>query len=941
MRRLRILTTAPIPRASGSLRRLAEALLLLLLILLALPCLAQSAGPPPADSGWSVEQWDSSQGLRHGQPQDLITAVVQSPDGYLWIASLRQVWRFDGMRFEELELPPEIEARINRIFRLHVGAAGDLWIATLGAGAIRVEQGSVSVFSTAEGLLSDRVLTVFEDSRGRVWIAPDRGGLHSFDGDRLSTWGEEQGIGGVTIAELMEDSRGRLWAGTLGRGVFVYERDGFRPFESAMLAGRTIMSMVEDVDGGFWFGTGTGVVHYDPASDSNVWSEISVEDGLSHPVVYDLLFDQSQNLWVATGAGLNRIPTGSVAASADQIEILFPDTWVGSLHRDRESSLWAGTLGDGLKRLRRGGLRLFGRSGGMPSDTIQSIYEDGEGHLWVGTQRGVVRLEDGILDSEHMEVFLGSIEIEVIGGWRDGAVWVGTAAQGLVRLEFGARGAKQSSLTTGNGLPSGSVTALYRDSQDRLWLGWYGGMGRLVGGELQVLGTNHGYQGQGIQCFHEDSSGVLRIGTSEGMLRFDSQNDRFTVVELPGIATPLIVSAIHEDRQGSLWLATLGSGLLRLADGRLAQLTENDGLRSNRLYQIFEDEHGFFWLTGASGVFRARWEDLQAAADNPGGESIVHCRSVGQQSVLPYNHWSNPHRSTSTMTREGELLIGTVNGIAAVTAGDFEINKQPPQVVVEEVLRNGRSVDLHTLSPVFYGRSDMDFCFTAPSFISPWDLLFKVQLEGRDDDYKLVRRGEDRTVRYDDLGPGRYQLRVLAANSDGVWNRTGATFDFRVRPHIYETVPFRVGAVLLAAFAVIGIYYSLVTFVAWRRQRKRYRSSTLTQQAARENIEKLRTLMVRDAIYRDQDLSLESLAARLEILPKHLSQIVNEHLEQSFRDFINGYRVEEAKRLLREDPQLTVLGIAHQVGFNTNDAFYRAFKKHTGTTPSAYRKNNS
>ena len=116
-----------------------------------------------------------------------------------------------------------------------------------------------------------------------------------------------------------------------------------------------------------------------------------------------------------------------------------------------------------------------------------------------------------------------------------------------------------------------------------------------------------------------------------------------------------------------------------------------------------------------------------------------------------------------------------------------------------------------------------------------------------------------------------------------------------------------------------------------------YKPGTL-RQMARENIEKLRVLMDRDAVYRDQDLSLETLAAQLEILPKHLSQIVNEHLQQSFRDFVNGYRVEEAKRQLREDPQLTVLGIAHQVGFNANDAFYRAFKKVTGTTPSTYRK---
>ncbi len=248
-------------------------------------------------------------------------------------------------------------------------------------------------------------MAVFEDSRGRVWIAPDQGGIHSLDGNDLSTLGEDHGLGGVTVASLMEDSRGRLWAGSWGRGAYLFESNRFRPVESALLAGRTVTSMVEDGDGTFSIGTSSGVVRYDPSSVADGWSEISVEQGLSHPVVYDVLLDHKGSLWAATGAGLNRIPADAEERSSGLIEVLFPDTWVGSLYRDRESSLWAGTLGDGLKRLRRGGLRLFGRADGMPSDTIQSIYEDDEGHLWVGTQRGVVRFEDGVLDRGRMDGF--------------------------------------------------------------------------------------------------------------------------------------------------------------------------------------------------------------------------------------------------------------------------------------------------------------------------------------------------------------------------------------------------------------------------------------------------------------------------------------------------------------------------------------------------------
>ena len=142
-----MLTTTPVSRSPGSFRRLDQAVLLSLLLLLPLPCAAQSA-----DSGWSVEQWDSSQGLRHGQPQDIITAVVQSPDGYLWIVSLRQVWRFDGMRFDELEMPPVVEARIGRIYRLRIGATGELWIASAQALELGADFASRHLFVGKEGL---------------------------------------------------------------------------------------------------------------------------------------------------------------------------------------------------------------------------------------------------------------------------------------------------------------------------------------------------------------------------------------------------------------------------------------------------------------------------------------------------------------------------------------------------------------------------------------------------------------------------------------------------------------------------------------------------------------------------------------------------------------------------------------------------------------------
>ena len=100
----------------------------------------------------------------------------------------------------------------------------------------------------------------------------------------------------------------------------------------------------------------------------------------------------------------------------------------------------------------------------------------------------------------------------------------------------------------------------------------------------------------------------------------------------------------------------------------------------------------------------------------------------------------------------------------------------------------------------------------------------------------------------------------------------------------------------------------------------------------------LKNLMEEEEIYKDPNLSLTALAKKLNVLPAQLSQYVNEHIGISFRDFINGYRVEEAKRMLADESPFSFEAIGYDCGFNSKSTFYAAFKKHTGTTPMKYKE---
>lgn len=121
---------------------------------------------------------------------------------------------------------------------------------------------------------------------------------------------------------------------------------------------------------------------------------------------------------------------------------------------------------------------------------------------------------------------------------------------------------------------------------------------------------------------------------------------------------------------------------------------------------------------------------------------------------------------------------------------------------------------------------------------------------------------------------------------------------------------------------------------------KKYEKSTLTIERGDAYLKRLLELMEKEKPYTDNDLTLQKLAKTLAISPHHLSQMINEQLKQNFFDFINLYRVEEAKRMLVDPSRkhYSILAISEEVGFNSKSAFNAAFKKHTHMTPSEFRK---
>jgi AraC-like DNA-binding protein len=266
------------------------------------------------------------------------------------------------------------------------------------------------------------------------------------------------------------------------------------------------------------------------------------------------------------------------------------------------------------------------------------------------------------------------------------------------------------------------------------------------------------------------------------------------------------------------------------------------------------------------------------------------------------------------------------------------INQTPPPVIIEKVVVNGRNYPVDRELVIPPGKNNIEIRYTALSFIAPEKIQFKYRMEEYDDHW--IEASTARTVHYAALSPGHYRFRVIACNSDGVWNEAGAMLAISLRPKYYETLLFKIAIFILLPVFILAAYFFIYRRLDQAQFQGKARTLNMNPEETEKCIHKLLYLFNEEKIFKDADITLKSLSSRLLVSPRLLSQIINDRLKVNFHDLINQYRIKEAQRILT-DPRSgdkSILDIAYEVGFNSKSAFNRIFKKHANLTPSWYRR---
>ena len=756
-------------------------------------CVLAMASPDHAlDPNKRLTQYTrTSWRIQNGSAPSGMYTIAQTSDGFLWFLSSRgDIYRFDGVRFVSWRLPVEADV-VGRIRNIVGDQAGGLW--ALGAnGIVRLKGGLVTSHFELEGLAPD-ANNITEDADGSLWVVRGENGISEpvchVTESAVKCFGKPNGIPISPIDAIMADGRGGFWLG--GQAALVHWHDGV----SEMYPIKGLKS-----------NTGApGILSLARGPDGSVWVGI-VSKG--------------------SGQGLARFEQGTVRSFVTKT---FDGSKFGvfNLHVDRDGNLWVGTDADGIFRVHGNAVDHYARTEGLSSDFVRSLFEDREGILWAATSNGVDKFHDPLVTTFSAVEGLAKDWAVGILASRDGTIWVANA-ESLDHIE---KDGSISSIRTGSGLPGSQVSSLLEDRAGNMWVGVDDGLYVFKDGHFRRLPEpNHQPLGLVFDLI-EDAEGNIwaECGGTGKLVRirdFRVQQE-FSRSQIP-------TGRLAPDPQGGIWigtrngdlalfrdgvlkkfpagskanpwtnqiiakadgsvLAAFDDGLVGLREGKVQRMTTKNGLPCEGVISFVQDKEKRWWLNTQCGIVEFPDSELQRWWASP--EAAIEARFYD---VLDGARPSaRPPFKSAANSSDGRVWFVN-SGVVQMLDPSRLSQKTPPAVTFIESVIVDRKEFAATGKLTFVPHPrDLRIDYTSSTFLIPQKVKFRYRLDGHERDWQDA--GTRRQAFYTDLPPGNYSFRVIACNSDGVWNDDSARLDFYIAPAYYQTSWFRVlfGAFLVA-----------------------------------------------------------------------------------------------------------------------------------------------
>ncbi len=822
----------------------------------------------PAETYWQDPPWlrnfpERSRGmvsfdhlsLQDGLSQSVVTAMAQDMRGFIWFGTQDGLNRFDGYEFRIFKHDTEDPTSLidNLITALVVDHNGTLWIGTNG-GLDRFDPLSerfthyVNDPLGPNSLSANTVTDLAVDDEGYLWVGTGFGlNRLNVETDDIRRYLNDPADSNSLIANLVVDlgidPHGMLWIATGGgldqldpaTEVFTHYLPDPDDPNSLLDAGITALEV--SANGNVWAATASGLNRLNPETGEfkHFISVPGDPDSIASEAINEIFEDRMGTIWLGTnGGGLSRLDPPSDEFTHYTVDPLNPDSIavdnIQSIFEDRSGILWFGTFGSGVDRYDRQKAK-FATLRNIPSDPgslsssgVWSILIDSRGALWVSTVGGGLNVaypgasgfRRYMNDPTDPESLSGDLVWRVYED-RQGTIWVGTSV-GLDRLDRGFR------TFTHFNLPG--VFLIYEAMDGTFWLGALGtGLSKFDRESGQVIqaytnqpGDPNSLSGNFVTALLEDPDGSLWLGTfASGLNHFDPETEVFTRYQSdpddPGSLPDNTILTLYRSRDGTLWVGSSG-GLSKMdpTDGSFKTYAVKDGLPNETIYSILEDELGRLWVPTNRGLSRF----------DPVGETFkTYDISDGLQDI-EFN------QSSALLGPRGEMYFGGINGLNYFHPLDIRDNPFVPPVVITNMLLFNEPLPIGGDSPLQQAITETDeivlsyqddflaFEYAALHYSSPGENQYAYIMEGFDRDWNYV--GNRRFASYTGIPPGDYTFRVIASNSDGIWNEVGDSIRIIIPRPFWQTWWFTSLMVLIVAGSVVGALTLRIRFIEGQRR---------------------------------------------------------------------------------------------------------------------------